>query len=182
MSWLATPHATAATDRILDAAAGLFAAEGLGGPGMEEVAHAAGCSRATLYRYFPNRAALLGAFAEREAIAVLDEVAAARPGASPEGVVISAVACLAAVRARPHLMAWYAGDGGQELLAVMAGSARIQDYLRAGLRRSGVADRALPQLLLRLLVSLLVTPAADEHEEHALLERLVLGAAPTAPL
>src|SRR5579862_1296314 len=45
---------------ILDAAVHLFSEEG-GSSNMAEVAAAAGISRATLYRYFPHREALLEA-------------------------------------------------------------------------------------------------------------------------
>ncbi|WP_168929336.1 TetR/AcrR family transcriptional regulator [Nocardioides sp. GY 10113] len=179
MSWLTGRRTVAATDQILDAAAALFAAEGLDGPGMEELARAAGCSRATLYRYFPTRSALLAAFAEREAITILDEVAATYR--ADGGVAGYAVACLTAVRARPHLTAWYAADGGQQLLAVLVGSARIRSYLRGALGRGEDGDRELPQLFLRVLVSLLVTPGADTHEEHALLARLTPDTQPRAP-
>ncbi|MCD0446606.1 TetR/AcrR family transcriptional regulator [Glycomyces sp. A-F 0318] len=51
------PHDPTA-ERLLDAAAQVFTERG-GTAGMAEVAAAAGVGRATLYRYFPNRAALL---------------------------------------------------------------------------------------------------------------------------
>ena len=54
MSWLATERSELGAERILDAAAQLFAEQGIGQPGMEDIARAAGCSRATVYRYFDN--------------------------------------------------------------------------------------------------------------------------------
>ncbi|MDQ1319611.1 MAG: hypothetical protein QG655_854, partial [Actinomycetota bacterium] len=56
--------------RILHAAGELFAERGVDAVEMQDIARAAGCSRATLYRYFENRAALHGAFVHREARAV----------------------------------------------------------------------------------------------------------------
>lgn len=53
--WLGTRRAEVAADRILDAAGELFAHNDVSSVGMNEIAHAAGCSRATLYRYFENR-------------------------------------------------------------------------------------------------------------------------------
>ena len=56
------------TDAILDAAAGVLAARGESAS-MNDVAEAAGVARATLYRYFPSRQALLD---ELAALAVAD--------------------------------------------------------------------------------------------------------------
>ena len=55
-----------AADRILDAAGELFAVKEAATVGMHEIASAAGCSRATLYRYFENREALYTAYVHRE--------------------------------------------------------------------------------------------------------------------
>ena len=49
----------ATRERILDAAGELFADKPAATIGMHEIASAAGCSRATLYRYFPGKQALL---------------------------------------------------------------------------------------------------------------------------
>jgi len=51
----------AATDRILAAAAGLVAERGLGGLSLDEVAARSGASRATVYRFYPGKAALFRA-------------------------------------------------------------------------------------------------------------------------
>ena len=50
--WLAARRTEVAADRILDAAGELFAAQPAATVGMHDIASAAGCSRATLYRYF----------------------------------------------------------------------------------------------------------------------------------
>ena len=47
---------------ILDAAAALFAERGVNAVGMGEVARAAGCSRATLYRWFAEAGPAEGAW------------------------------------------------------------------------------------------------------------------------
>jgi AcrR family transcriptional regulator len=65
--WLATSRSEVAADRILDGAAALFTGRDAATVGMHEIARAAGCSRATLYRYFENREALHTAFVNREA-------------------------------------------------------------------------------------------------------------------
>ena len=57
-----TPRYDRTAAAILEAAAHVLATEG-GSPNMAEVAAAAGVSRATLYRYYPSREALLQALA-----------------------------------------------------------------------------------------------------------------------
>ena len=52
--------------RILDAAEQVFAREGVRRTRMGHVAEAAGCSRATLYRYFATKEALVSDYALRE--------------------------------------------------------------------------------------------------------------------
>ena len=61
--WLGERRVEAAADRILDAAETLFTRHGAANVAMNDVATAAGCSRATLYRYFENRDALHTAYA-----------------------------------------------------------------------------------------------------------------------
>lgn len=60
--WLNDERQELAVDRILDAARGVFARDGIRGARMGKIAEAAGCARATLYRYFPNKEALLHAY------------------------------------------------------------------------------------------------------------------------
>ena len=64
-------------DHILDAAGELFARHGIAAVGMNEIATAAGCSRATLYRYFDCREALHTAYVHREARAVSAQISVA---------------------------------------------------------------------------------------------------------
>lgn len=63
--WLNEDRQELAIDRILEAARVVFARDGIRGARMGKVADAAGCSRATLYRYFPNKEALLQAYMAR---------------------------------------------------------------------------------------------------------------------
>lgn len=57
--WLNEDRQELATDRILEAAAEVFARDGIRGARMSKIADEAGCARATLYRYYPNKEALL---------------------------------------------------------------------------------------------------------------------------
>ena len=65
--WLNDERQELAVDRILEAARGVFASDGIRGARMGKIAEAAGCARATLYRYFPNKEALLHAYMEKVA-------------------------------------------------------------------------------------------------------------------
>lgn len=71
---------------IFEAALRLLEAEGLGGLTTNAIAAAAGVSIGTLYQYFPNKAAILDALADREMAALSDRVLAAVAGVprSPE--------------------------------------------------------------------------------------------------
>lgn len=176
MSWLADAKTELAAERILDAAGVLFVERGVDEPGMDEVARAAGCSRATLYRYFENRNALIYAFAHREARLITKQVAQATADvADPHRRLVAAVlACLAAVRERPHLQAWYAGDSTllREVLhesPVIRGAA--QSYLAPDAEAS---DPDLVDWVLRIILSFLTDPGDDEDAERRLLERFLL--------
>jgi len=60
--WLNEERQELAADRILEAAGRVFVRDGIRGARMGKIAEAAGCARATLYRYFPNKEALLHAY------------------------------------------------------------------------------------------------------------------------
>jgi AcrR family transcriptional regulator len=64
---------TPVRERLLDAAEGCLAQFGPQKTSMEDVARAAGMSRATLYRYFENRDALLLGVASRQASSLATE-------------------------------------------------------------------------------------------------------------
>ena len=53
-------------DRILDAALACIARVGVGKTTLDDVAREAGCARATLYRYYPNKNHLVAALVARE--------------------------------------------------------------------------------------------------------------------
>ncbi|MFJ9389808.1 TetR/AcrR family transcriptional regulator [Nocardioides sp. NPDC101246] len=174
MSWLEAERTELAAERILDAAGELFVERGVDKPGMDEVARAAGCSRATLYRYFENRQALIHAFAHREARLITKQVAEATTDVSdPRRRVVEAViSCLAAVRERPHLAAWYAGDSTllREVLhdsPIIRGSA--ESYLA-----SGATDPDLADWVLRIILSFLISPGDDVEAERRQLERFLV--------
>lgn len=152
-------------DRILDAAAGLFAERGVDAVGMGEIARAAGCSRATLYRYFPDRRRLHVAFVQREA----RRIGALLPAGDPVEAILAA---LAQVRARPELLAWFgAADAGTT--AEIAQSDAVIGMLRHQGGNEG-GDEETARWLVRVIVSLLIVPGRDVAEERAMVERFVV--------
>ena len=179
MSWLSAERTEVGADRILNAAAELFVEKGIRRPGMEEVARAAGCSRATVYRYFDSKEALLKAFVHREALDITEHVAeqiSARNAhdSGSNAVVEAVVATLAAIRARPYLRPWYAESDTTVLFDVLRSSplvARLaEDFLR---HEKGEPDADLGRWVVRIVMSFLREPEADQDEERRLLERFL---------
>ncbi|MBF6171600.1 TetR/AcrR family transcriptional regulator [Nocardia blacklockiae] len=173
------PRSAHAAERILDAAAELFAERGVAATGMADIAKAAGCSRATLYRYFDSRQAVRLAFVHREARrigpAVLREIPAdAAPG---ERVVAGVSAALRAVRSDPLLIAWFRpGDAG--LTSEIAETSAVIEAIAGSLfaAEDGVTQEELSlraRWLTRIIVSLLTVPGRDDDEERELLRRFV---------
>lgn len=90
---------------ILEGAAQRFALDGAQAS-MSDVATAAGVARATVYRYFPNREALLDALVQASASEVDDRLTSARIDAvDPEEGIVRAVRALVGVRTSFLVMA-----------------------------------------------------------------------------
>ncbi|WP_227984439.1 TetR/AcrR family transcriptional regulator [Nocardia spumae] len=177
--WLGQPRSLQAAERILDAAAALFAERGVAATQMGDIAKAAGCSRATLYRYFDSRQAVQLAYVHREARRVGATVAAriASIGDPGERVVAGVQASLRAVRADPLLIAWFRPDDAGRTLEI-AQTSQVIEAIGTSLfdpeRLSGQHDSTLlARWLTRIIVSLLTVPAQSEDEERAMLERFL---------
>jgi AcrR family transcriptional regulator len=175
--WLAERRTEVAADRILDAADELFARQDAATVGMNEIAKAAGCSRATLYRYFENRDVLYTAYVHREAHRVFRELGALDNDAKAPGerLVDGILASLHRVRESPALSSWFAPDkrpiGGDMADRSEVIQARAEAYLTA----LGVGDvERHARWLVRIMVSLLVFPGRDDADERAMLEEFVL--------
>ena len=108
--WLAARRTEVAADRILDAAGELFAQQEAATVGMHEIASAAGCSRATLYRYFENREALHTAYVHREAYRLYREMTEQiNSVVDPrERLIEGMMASMRNVRESPALASWFA--------------------------------------------------------------------------
>lgn len=77
-------------DAILDAAEQEFADNGLGSASLDTVATSAGVSRSTLYRRFPNKAALVAAVLDRTLSQVTSQLHYAITGLGPQDAVVEA--------------------------------------------------------------------------------------------
>lgn len=89
--------------RILDTAARLFYARGVHEVGMDELVRATGLGKATVYRLFPTKDALVGAYLRRLAGEILAAIDAdvQRHAGDPAGAVRAVFAAIATDLARP---------------------------------------------------------------------------------
>lgn len=167
----------AAAESILDAAAQLFSRRDAATVGMNEIARAAGCSRATVYRYFENRDALQTAFVHREAHRVFAALGERLVDVDDprERLLEGVLASLHTVRQTPALASWFAPTT-QPIGAKLADrSDVIIALVRVFLRSIGVEQTELrARWLIRVMVSLLMFPGHDEAQERAMLEEFVL--------
>lgn len=164
-------------DRILDAAGALFAERGVAAVGMSEIASAAGCSRASVYRAFENRAALRLAFVQREAERLGAKVAAKvsrmdDPARRLESAVLAAVG---GVRSDPLLAAWFTEESAGTAGGVAAASDVIESLAAAFLGdASDRRTRDAAKWVVRVVVSLLTVPGADAAEERRLVRQFLV--------
>ncbi|CAN5587992.1 TetR/AcrR family transcriptional regulator [soil metagenome] len=178
--WLGSRRSEVAADRILDAAGELFAAQRPGAVGMHEIAKAAGCSRATLYRYFENREALHTAYVHREAYALhhalLEHIADIDD--SRERLIAGFLTSLDLVRASPALQSWFAASDAP----IGAEIAEQSDVIKAmgtafvislGSDDPAAADRKA-RWLVRVMTSLLLFPGRDAEDERAMVEEFLV--------
>ncbi|MET0994943.1 MAG: TetR/AcrR family transcriptional regulator [Mycobacterium sp.] len=186
--WLAARRTEVAADRILDAADELFARHDAATVGMHEIAKAAGCSRATLYRYFENRDALYTAYVHRESYRLYREMTEQITGIEDpaERLIEGVTASLRNVRQSPALSSWFATTqrpiGGE----MAEQSEVIKALTSAFLISLGPDDpehvERRARWLVRVMTSLLVFPGHDEADERAMVEEFVVPiVVPTQP-
>ncbi|OIN82668.1 TetR family transcriptional regulator [Mycobacterium malmoense] len=178
--WLAARRTEVAADRILDAAEELYTQRDQASIGMNEIARAAGCSRATLYRYFENREALRAAYVHREAHRLSRAIAEQIDGIDDprERLIASITTTLRMVRDNPALASWFAITrppiGGE-----LAGQSEVITALAAAFLNSlGPEEPATVERrarwVVRVLTSLLMYPGQDEADERAMIEEFVV--------
>lgn len=178
--WLAARRTEVAADRILDAAGELFAEKEAATVGMHEIATAAGCSRATLYRYFENREALYTAYVHREAYRLYREMTdQINAVVDPRDRLIEGMlASLRNVRESPGLASWFATTQRPIGAEMAEESEVIKALTEAFVISLGPDDPDLvahrSRWLVRVMTSLMLFPGHDEADERAMLEEFVV--------
>jgi AcrR family transcriptional regulator len=179
-SWRRHTERSVAIDEILDAAGRTFAEVGVGRATMVDVARAAGCSRATLYRYFPNQEALHLAFVHRATLRIAGRLADERRAGGAGTLADRILAGIAAVRADPLLAVWFEPDNMAIPLALSQSSELLQAMSSGVVDQLGSTDLSVEDAerrgawLLRCIVSLLAMPGPDETQERAMVESFVV--------
>ncbi|NNL67366.1 MAG: TetR/AcrR family transcriptional regulator [Myxococcales bacterium] len=177
--WQREAQPDLAVERILDAADEAFARHGVSSVGMARIAEFAGCSRGTLYRYFPTRHALHAAYVDRAALRVIARVRERLAGIRDprERLAEGILASVAEVRAHPGTAAWFAG-GAQASAARMSRASELVVRLTrrfvaeiVGPASGDAESRLGASWLVRVILSLLSNPGADDAEERRLVER-----------
>ncbi|MFV8163027.1 TetR/AcrR family transcriptional regulator [Mycobacterium sp. 134] len=180
--WLSARRSEVAADHILDAADALFTRQDAATVGMHEIATAAGCSRATLYRYFENRDALYTAYVHREARRLYEEVseqvAAVKDPA--QRLIEGVITALHAVRDSPALSSWFAtaqrpigGEMAEHSEVIRALVEGFVGSLAGGATQADDEVGRRARWLVRVMVSLLVFPGGDETDERTMLAEFV---------
>jgi AcrR family transcriptional regulator len=178
--WLASRRTEVAADRILDAAEELYTQRDQASLGMNEIARAAGCSRATLYRYFENREALRTAYVHRETRRLSRAIKEQIDGIDDprERLIASTTATLRMVRESPALASWFAitrppigGELAEKSEVITALAAAFVNSL--GPEEPAIVERRA-RWVVRVITSLLMFPGHDEADERAMIEEFVV--------
>jgi AcrR family transcriptional regulator len=178
--WLAARRTEVAADRILDAAGELFTHKEAATVGMHEIASAAGCSRATLYRYFENREALYTAYVHRESYRLYREMTEQiNSVVDPrERLIEGMLASLRNVRESPALASWFATTQRPIGAEMAEQSEVIKALTEAFVISLGPDDPELvahrARWLVRVMTSLFLFPGHDDADERAMLEEFVV--------
>jgi AcrR family transcriptional regulator len=176
--WLGDNRSALAANHILDVAAQLFLELGVTAVNMNQIATKAGCSRATLYRYFPSRSELQMSYVEREARNLSDKITEqmADIGDLEARITGAILAAVEGVRSDPVLHSWFNPDTAG-LAGTLGSSSQLVNRMAVAFLSGDAADHADAvlhgQFMVRIIVSLLMTPGADAVQERELVERFV---------
>ena len=165
---------------MLDAAGRAFATFGVARARMVDVARVAGCSRATLYRYFPDQESLHLAYVHRATLRIANQLAADDGAGAPDAIVERILAGIAHVRADPLLAVWFEPENMAVPIAVSQSSTLLQSMSAGLIGELAEAPMEAGELeqragwMLRSIVMLLAMPGPDEEAERRMIERFVV--------
>lgn len=175
--WIATDRVRLAESRLLDVAAELFADRGVDAVTMADIAAAAGCSRATLYRYFPTRTDVLTSYIRVTTERILRTIVRDTADVvDPRQRTVTAVtAALAAIRDDPALGPWFSTDAGLPARLAVSHPA-IADAVRTVMGGDGPDAAATARWLTRSIIALVVMPEPSPDDERRCVERFLAPA------
>lgn len=172
------PHVDKVRERIVNAADGCFARYGVGKTTVEDIAAAAGLSRATVYRSFAGgRDEVILAVVLRDLQRFLDRLAARlrREPSVTDAIVEGIVDAVAFVRGEPRVAALLTPEAAGHTQAAVVGAAEhllavCADHVRPhftvaqreGLLRSDITVEGSVEFLFRIISSMIVMPREDE--------------------
>ncbi|WP_194827567.1 TetR/AcrR family transcriptional regulator [Nocardia sp. XZ_19_231] len=163
---------TIAVDRLERAALTLFLEHGIDNVTAEDIAAAAGCSRATLYRYVGGKPQLVRAVMVRAAGSVVARVESVVDSVPPARRPVEAIlAAVAAIRADPVLRQWLIRHRSPDTDEFLAGAPEL-GHIATALTRI-VPDDEAAGWVVRVVLSLLTWPLPDATAERHLVERFV---------
>ncbi len=181
------PHRGAARDRLLEAAVGCIARDGLAATGIAAVAAEAGVSRPTVYRYFTDRSELVQAALRRSARTMTDQLdERLRSLSDPaEQAVEAVIAVLTLVPSDPALGEVWASaaldasavHGFTRPTAVAMTRKALEPLVASAGWSEENAEEAV-EVILRFILSLLASPepVRTENELRAFLHRRMVPA------
>jgi AcrR family transcriptional regulator len=180
-AWLREEQADLAVDKILEAASRAFVDLGVSRTRMAHIAQYAGCSRGTLYRYFKTRHELHLAYIDRSARLLSLELSSelARIRDPRTRLVEGILRAVEKVRSNPSLAAWFDPNASGMAASISRGSEVIDAAAGAFVERlvdvesHDLSSRLRARWFVRVVVSLLTSPAESEQEERAIVEQFV---------
>lgn len=174
----------ALADRVLDAAAALLARHGIRKTSVEDIARAARCSRAAVYKHFPSKDAIVAALLTREVGRYLTALADATASRTDRKLLEDAfVFGVRYVREHPVVQGILTAEPeaaldfleramGQAGEAAVEATANLVRVLvgRGAIRR--VDPKVAAEALLRLLFSFVLIPNLTPQDEERAMRRV----------
>jgi AcrR family transcriptional regulator len=179
--WLVGDRRRAAAERIYDAANDLIAREGLDAFDIDRLASRVHCSRATIYRYAGGKAEIRDAVLARAAAGIIDAIRSAVGALTGQERVVTAITlALRRIRSDPLSQHMIGSVWGIDGMATVTASPLLTGFARelAGLAAD---DQQAAQWVVRVVLSLMYWPAANEQTERQLVQRFVAPAFAETP-